>query len=393
MRDRVITSWISTVKKSVLLLGPRQVGKSTLLKSLKPDVYLNLAVEREFLTYAKDPDLLRRELNENQSAKLIAVDEIQRVPALLNSIQVLIDEGPKERKFLLSGSSARKLRGASVNLLPGRVILSHLDPLTISELGELFELERALRLGTLPGVYLDRELGDETLRSYADLYLREEVRAEGLTRNIGDYARFLDTAALLSGQWINYSKVSSDTEIPKETVRRFFSILEDTLLIHKLPSFRPREKHTRRISQRDRFVFFDVGVRNAILGIHSQKLTDDQKGSLFEQWIITQLIALDRAYRCNWKFSSYRTSGGAEVDLVIERPQDIVALEIKYGPRVSQTHTRGLESFEEFVGKYKPVVKWLCYRGEKSQQFDNGCQAYNYRDVIKKLTQDISQVA
>ncbi|MCC6220391.1 MAG: ATP-binding protein [Deltaproteobacteria bacterium] len=385
MQDRMLTNWISSVNKSVLLLGPRQVGKSTLVKQLEPDVYVNLAVESFFLAYAKDPDLLRRELEANRSAALIAIDEIQRVPALLNSVQVLIDEGMGRRRFLLTGSSARKLRQSSVNLLPGRVILAYLDPLMISELGDQFELERALRVGTLPGIFLDREMGEETLGSYAELYLREEVRAESLMRNVGDYARFLDTAALLSGQWINYSKVSSDTEIPKETIRRFFSILEDTLLIHRLCAFKPREKSTRRVSQRDRFIFFDVGVRNAILGIHGQKLSEEQKGSLFEQFMITQLISLGRAMRKNWSFSAYRTNAGAEVDLVIEREDDIIGLEIKYGTRLSTSQTTGLESFAEYVGSYKPVKKWICYRGDKPQRFNNGCEAYNYRDLFLQL--------
>jgi len=390
MQDRMVGHLVASLNKSLLLLGPRQVGKSTLIKSLKPDLYLNLASEGTFLTYAKDPDLLRRELNENASAKLVAIDEVQRVPALLNSVQVLIDDGPTDRRFLLSGSSARKLRSAGVNLLPGRVILVHLDPLMMPEMDGIFDLDRALSVGTLPGIYLDRDLGNETLSSYVDLYLREEIRAESMTRNIGDYARFLDTAALLSGQYINYSKVSSDTEISKETVRRFFSLLEDTLLIYKIPPYRGVEKTTRRVSQRDRFLFFDVGVRNAILGIHAQKLTQEQKGSLFEQWIITQLLSLSRALRSPWKFSSYRTNAGAEVDLIIERPEDIIALEIKFGTRISGEQTRGLLSFEEFAGGHKPVKKWICYRGEKAQKFDNGCVAYNYKDLILRLVDEMS---
>ena len=389
MYDRTLKAWLSTVNKSILLLGPRQVGKSTLVRSLNPDVYLNLAVERDFLAYAKDPDRLRRELEAVPQARLIAIDEIQRVPALLNSVQVLIDEGDENRKFILTGSSARRLRSSSVNLLPGRILLAHLDPLNIGEMSDSFDLERTLHLGCLPGVYSDTELGEEILGSYAELYLREEIRAESLTRKIGEYARFLDRAALLSGQRINYSKVSLDTEIPKETIRRFFALLEDTLLIHRLPPFKPKEKTSRRVSQRDRLLFFDVGVRNAILGIHSQTLTSDQRGALFEQWIILQLFTMNRAYRAKWNFSSYRTNAGAEVDLIIERPNDIIALEIKHSTSIFRSQLSGLESFEKHCKDYKPVKKWICYRGERPQSFENGSTAFNFRELLEQLASEM----
>ncbi|MEK7765830.1 MAG: AAA family ATPase, partial [bacterium] len=281
MIDRLVAPRIARSRKSVLLLGPRQTGKSTLCRALKPDLILDLADEPEYLRHAKDPHAFRRLLEGASRTRLVFVDEIQRVPSILNVIQTIIDR-PGGPRFLLTGSSARKLRRGRANLLPGRIILEPRDPLSILELGHRFSLERALQVGTLPGVYLDEQEGAEVLSTYAEVYLREEIRAEALTRDLGGFARFLDTAALTSGQWINYSKLSSDAEISRETIRRFYSILEDTLLVFRLPPFAPRHKTSRRLSQRDRFIFVDIGIRNALLGLHRRAPGPEQMGPAFE---------------------------------------------------------------------------------------------------------------
>lgn len=226
MLDRLITSRLHKASKSVLLLGARQVGKSTLIRSLKADRLINLADEELFLRFSKDPGRLKREVAAIKKPRLIVIDEVQRIPALLNSVQAILDETPGIR-FILTGSSARKLKRNGVNLLPGRIILEHLHPLTFWELAEKFDLKKILQMGSLPGIYLDPQDGAEILATYATVYLREEIQAEAMTKNLGAYARFLDVAAEASGQWINYSKMASDTEVPKETIRRFFTLLED----------------------------------------------------------------------------------------------------------------------------------------------------------------------
>lgn len=185
----------------------------------------------------------------------------------------------------------------------------------------------------LPGIFLGGPEAVDVLGTYAEVYLREEIRAEALTKNVGGYARFLDVSAIVSGQWLNYSKIASDTEIPKETVRRFVEILEDTLLLFRVHSFQPKRRISRRVSQRDRVLLFDVGVRNALLSLHRRPVSPDQTGSLFEQWFVLQALYLNRARRRGWAISSYRTEAGAEVDLVIEREDDIVGIEIKAGRR------------------------------------------------------------
>lgn len=381
MIDRLIRPRLASSRKSVLLLGPRQVGKSTLCRSLGPDRTINLADESAFISYSKDPGRLGRELAALKTPSLILIDEVQRVPALLNGVQAALDEGNRHR-FLLTGSSARKLKRRGVNLLPGRVILEHLDPLSFWELGRSFDLDRALRIGTLPGVYSDAAEGPRVLETYAAVYLREEIKAEALSRNIGGYARFLDVAAEASGRWINYSKAASDSELPKETIRRFYTILEETLVAFRLPPFQARASR-RKISQRDRFLFFDVGVRNAILGLHEQRQSPAEAGGLFEQWLILQCLALVRARRKPWTLSSYRTDAGAEVDLVIDQGDRLLAVEIKYGRGAAEGDMRGLRSLEEIA--HKPVAKRLVYRGETRQKFSRGELAVPYQEFLEEL--------
>jgi predicted AAA+ superfamily ATPase len=384
MEPRLVSDRIYRSGKNILLLGPRQVGKSTLCRSFSPQRIIDLADEQVYLSYAKDAALLKRELAA-VTAGLIVIDEVQRLPSLLNTVQSLIDNPSNSLRFILTGSSARKLKRGGANLLPGRIILEHMDPFAYSEIRGVFNLTRALQVGMLPGIYLGGEDSIATLDTYAEVYLREEIRAEALVRNLGDYARFLDIAAILSGQWLNYSKISSETEIPKETIRRYAGLLEDTLLIFRLPPFVPRGKITRRVSQRDKFLFFDVGVRNALLGIHHRPISPDQKGSTFEQWLILQIIYLNRALRKGWRLSSYRTEGGAEVDLVIEREDDILGVEIKSGRTVSRTDSRGLFSLAETVGRYKPVRMWILYTGNRRQIFENGVHVLPYLEALEEL--------
>ena len=381
MCDRVVKARILNTKKSVLLLGPRQVGKSTLCRALQPDFALDLADEETFLSHSKDPGLLKRLLAAAPQARVIFIDEIQRIPQLLNTVQALM-EAPvhPHRKFILTGSSARKLRQAGTNLLPGRVLFEWLDPLLLGEIGSQFDLERTLCVGALPGVYFDLEEGTQILSSYVEIYLREEIRAEALVRNLGGFARFLDIIALGSGQWLNYSKLSGDAEIPKETIRRFVTLLEDTLIAFRLPPY--AIEGTRRVTQRDKIFLFDVGVRNAILGIHKRALTPDQRGTVFEQWFVIQVRALLRAFKHDWRLSSYRTDAGAEVDLVLEDGEHVVGIEIKCSKTVNSSDRRGLVSLGEVLRKGKKYTKWIVFQGEKAQQFEDGTWALPFAEAL-----------
>lgn len=387
MRDRLLRARIAKSSKSVLLLGPRQVGKSTLCRSLGADLFVDLADESEFLSYTKDPARLKRECGALSGRVLVVVDEVQRVPSLLNTVQSIVDRSQATVKFVLTGSSARKLKRGGANLLPGRIILEHMDPLSVLEIEGAVDLERALRVGMLPGIYWAEEDVERVLGTYAEVYLREEIQAEAATRNLGGYARFLDVVAAASGQWINYSKLSSDIEVPKETVRRFVQLLDDTLLVFRLPAFQPGTRTSRRIVQRERVLLFDVGVRNALLGLHRSALGADQIGGVFEQWVALQVFYLNHALDKGWKLSAYRTEAGAEVDLVVETPKRTIALEIKSGRQVHAADTRGLLSLAEVAGDRRPLDKWLLFRGDRPQRFPNGVEVLPVLHGLRRLAE------
>jgi predicted AAA+ superfamily ATPase len=378
MYQRLIYPRLAASRKSLLLLGARQVGKSTLARALGPDVIINLADEPTFLAYAKDAGRLGREVAALARGSCVFIDEIQRLPSLLNTIQALIDAGHQHR-FLLTGSSARKLKRGGANLLPGRVVLEHLDPLSVWELGPAFDLDRALTVGTLPGIYADTSSPYDTLETYATVYLREEVQAEALVRDVGSYARFLDLAAEASGQWVNYSKLSSDAEIPKETVRRYYEILEDTLVAFRLSPFAPR-RSARHVSQRDRFLIFDVGVRNALLGTLRRRQTTTERGLLFEQLVLLQCLYYVRGHRLPWRVLSYRTDAGAEVDGVIDTGDVLIAIECKLARNVAHADLRGLRSFAAVA--HRPVRAFVVFTGDRAQRLADAVTAVPYLEFF-----------
>jgi len=378
---RILKQRLEKHPKSFLLLGPRQVGKSTLCADMKPDFSLNLADEETFLQHVTDPGLIKRILNGFSAPSMtILVDEVQRIPSMLNTVQALIDSN-RGFRFLLTGSSARKLRRGKANLLPGRVLIEHLPPLVYWEIADRFDLERVLRLGCLPEIYT-QDYGEEVLRSYVAGYLREEIQAEALTRDLGGYSRFLNIAAELSGQYMNYSKVASDAEIKKETVRRYMEILQDTLLVELVPSFTAVDKN-RRARQKDRFVFFDVGVRNALLGRQRGPFSREERGQLFEQWLMSQVIYYDRLYAKQWRISSYRDAAGLEIDLIIETGDRLLAIEIKSATKVHERMFTGLKRFAGLVDR--PVELILVYQGEYPQLFEGRGRALPYQHFLTEL--------
>lgn len=380
MIDRILKKELIDSPKGLVLLGPRQVGKSTLAKALKPDLQINLADEETYQAHLKDPGLIKRIVQAESEKNIIFIDEVQRIPSILNTVQALIDED-KNRKFLLTGSSARKLKRGKANLLPGRLFWKHLSPLLYWEIQNQFDLEKALTIGTLPEVYLE-DYGASLLKSYTATYLREEIQAEALTKDLAAYARFLDLAAELSGQYINYSKIASDAEINKESIRRYFEILVDTLIVEKLNSY-TRVAKERKARQKDRFIFFDLGVRNAVLGRESSRFSPEEMGFLFEQWLILQVIYLNKTYDPGWRISSYRDSRGIEVDLIIETASEFITLEIKSSKRADYKMTKNLYRFEE-IAKLK-TVKMLIYQGEEKQLLSNDCLALPYTIFLEQL--------
>ena len=379
MIERTITKTIKDSKKSILLLGPRQVGKSTLIKFLNPDLKINLSLQSEFIEFASDPDRLIKLLSSNKY-KTVFIDEIQRLPSLLNTIQYILDENEKHPKFYLTGSSARKLRKGKANLLPGRIHSYYLSPLTIKELNYNIDVDEVLSAGFLPGILTEKEKKEryKTLKSYASIYLREEIQAEALTRNIEGFSRFLFIIAAESGKFLDVSKISREARIPWKTAVRYFEILEDTLVIKRCESFSKSDR--RRLVQCPRFFFFDLGVLNALLS--NFNVSQDRIWILFEHLIFNQIVHSAENLDKDFRISSYRTEHGAEVDFILELNGKIYAIEVKASRNVGKSDLRGFQSFKEFYKK--PHKSYVAYLGNHLQKIDE-VTIFPWVELIKEL--------
>ena len=259
MIARTLGPILAASKKSFLLLGPRQTGKSTLVSSLNPDVEINLAHEPTFLEFLRNPSELEQRLRLYRDHISVFIDEVQRLPSLLNTVQFLLDQPKSRFKFYLTGSSARKLRRGQANLLPGRIHTYTLGPLSCGELGYALDVRQALSFGTLPGIWVeeDNKTREKTLRSYAATYLKEEVQAESLARNLEGFARFLNIVGGWAGQYLDLAKIATAAYIARQTAVRYFEVLEDCLLVRRVDAF--AKSLTRRLVQHPKFFFFDVG--------------------------------------------------------------------------------------------------------------------------------------
>lgn len=378
MFPRTLEIILRKTKKSVLLLGPRQTGKSTLLKSMAPDLTIDFAHEPTFLEFARDPTRLDQFLAA-QKPRLIFIDEVQRLPSLLNTVQHWIDRD-KNLKFLLSGSSARKLKRGKANLLPGRIHAFRLGPLTPTEIGKHFDLKHALSTGMLPGIYseTDQQERIRTLSTYATTYLKEEIQAEALTRDIEGFARFLFVAAACSGTFLDLAKLAQEALIVRMTAMRYFEILEDTLVASRCPPFAVSER--RRLVQHPKFYIFDPGVLNALLSNFT--VSDDRKGLLFEHFFFATLEHSFRHAEIPVRISTYRTSQGAEVDFIVQRDGKTWAVELKASRDVGKNDLRGLKSFADFYRK--PHVRCVAYWGTAERVLD-GVKILPWEKVYHEL--------
>ncbi len=360
---RLLHPILQKTKKSVLLLGPRQTGKSTLIHSLKPDLEINLADEPQFVEFLSDPSLLKQKITSKIST--VFVDEIQRLPSLLNSVQFIIDQNPK-LKFYLTGSSARKLKRGKANLLPGRIISYELGPLTIAELGKEFDLKKAMSLGLLPGIYHEENENDAKgiLKTYAITYLKEEIQAEALTRNLEGFSRFFQIMASRSGDFIDFTKFSNQAMIERTSATRYFEILKDTLVVNEVSAFTKSQK--RRLIQHPRFYFFDTGVLNGLMG--NFEISPDRIGNIFEHLVLQLILSQAKAFHQDIRISVYRTEGGAEVDFIVALNKSLYAIEVKAQKRIGSEDLRGLKSFAEFYKKAHHSI--IIYLGSDELSLD-----------------------
>jgi predicted AAA+ superfamily ATPase len=373
-------------RKSLFLFGPRQTGKSSFLRLTYPDaLYIDLLLNDNFSTLLKNPELLRKKVElhlKTSKNNIIIIDEIQKIPALLDEVHALIEKY-KDIRFILTGSSSRKLKSQGVNLLGGRASKVELFPLTYVEIkseDDSFDYLRAMTSGLLPSIF-NSENAYEDLLDYAGMYLKDEIKQEGYVRNLNAFAEFLRLAALSNTQQINFSNFANDSQVSVMTVKEYFQILEDTLLGNQISPFRHTEK--RKAMSSCKFYFFDIGVVNGL--IRRKELTEgtSEFGAAFEQLIYQELRAYLSYYRKDFKLEYWRTVDKTEVDFVIyENLKKLIAIEVKSSKKPRAKDYSGLLKLEEeFAGVKKIVVSLVPF----SFVEDNGIEIYNINDFLSLL--------
>jgi len=322
--------------------------------SQENSLFIDLLNSEQFNLYASNPPVFRQAvLSRDTAITHVVIDEIQRVPELLNDIHSIM-EGQNPPFFVMSGSSARKLKRSRANMLGGRAWTIQLFPLTHVELNDMFNLQKSLQWGTLPSVYLetDTAAAQRTLRSYVDTYLREEIMAEAIVRNIGAFLRFLPLAADANGMIVNYSNIGRETGVSYNTIKEFFRILEDTLLGFFLMPFSRSVR--KQMTKHPKFYLFDTGVQRAMLRKAAVEIAPKtfEYGKAFEHFIVVEAVRLSSYREKEYAFSFFNTANDAEVDMIIERPDgEIFAVEIKASDNPAPKTLRGLHSFKQVCDK------------------------------------------
>lgn len=350
--------------QSFFMLGPRGTGKSTLIKDLFPRaLYIDLLQPDVFRNYISRPERLRELIHANQDKKVVVIDEIQKAPQLLEAVHSLIEE-KKDIQFVLTGSSARKLKKTGANLLAGRALMKHMHPFIASELKDKFNLDEALRNGLIP-VILDSGKPTASLHAYIDLYLREEVQMEGLTRNIGNFSRFLEAASFSHGSSLNISNISRECQVERKVVEGYVHILEDLLLAFRLPVFTKRAK--RAVTQHPKFYFFDTGIYNALRPSGPLDRPQEKDGAALEGLVAQHLRAWIDYKHPDYRLFFWRTGSGTEIDFIVYGKEIFWAIEVKNTAAVRPEDIRALKTFGE---DYPEAKRILVYRGKEKLKRD-----------------------
>jgi len=364
-------------KKTFFLWGPRKVGKTTLLKSIYPNSkWLNLLKTDEFLRYSKKPSLLREELEVEKSREIVIIDEIQKVPQLLDEVHYLIEE--KKVVFGLCGSSARKVKRGHANLLGGRAVRYELFGFSAKEIGSDFDLSKALNHGYIPSHYL-HDNPSKVIRSYVNDYLKEEIMDEGLVRNLLTFSRFLESAALTDTEFVNYTNIAQDCGVSSTTVKDYFLILEDTLLGRFLPSYHKRPK--RKIKKAPKFYFADVAVVNELSKRGELRKGSELYGKAFENWCFHELYSYREYSELFFDLNYWSLSSGIEVDFILGKME--VAIEVKSSERVVNRHLKGLRELKKEHSSVKKRI--LVCLEPKVRKTEDGILILPYKNFIEML--------
>jgi len=358
-------------KRSLFLFGPRSTGKSTLLKLTLPHAaYYDLLDNEVYNRLLRRPAVIAEECSPED---IVVIDEVQKLPQLLDEAHRLISS--RGQRFVLTGSSARKLKRGASNLLAGRARWLQLFPLVSREIPN-FNLDTYLKTGGLPNIYGEEDANID-LKSYVDLYIREEVQAESLTRNIQGYARLLDVLALMNGEELNYAAIASDTGLQAKTVVNYIEILEDTLLAFRLPVFKKTKK--RKPSSRPKLYFFDVGIVHALRKSFIDEIPPELFGKVFEHFIVLEVRACTAYYLHPEELTFWRSRTGFEVDLIIG---ETAAIEIKAARFITDKHLKGIRALkEEFLMKRYIVVS----RDSSRRNTEDGIDILPWDQFLEEL--------
>ena len=364
----------NTHNDSTFVWGARQVGKTTLIRKTYPDaIYYDLLQAKDFDRLLRNPGLLSEDLATKNNGDTVIIDEVQKIPQLLDEVHSLIFN--KEIRFILCGSSPRKLKRYGANLLGGRALKEILYPLVSAEIPD-FDVHKAVRYGMLPRHYLISDPW-KRLSAYIGVYLNEEIREEALSRHLKTFSRFMEIAAFSNGEIVIYKNIAQDCGIDYRTVKEYFEILVDTLVGYMIPSFTHTKK--RRSIQAPKFYYFDVGIANYLRNRYNIQFGSVDFGHAFEHFIIQELIAYLGYNEKKEQLSYWRTCSGYEVDVIIGDGR--VAIEIKSVEEIQSRHTKGLKAFQEEF----PNCRLITVSFDSRCRIINGVEVFPVNEFLKKL--------
>jgi len=376
--DEFTERFFSAPADSFFIFGPRGTGKSTWLKKTFPDAYtVDLLDDRTFREHLAHPERIKQIVEGNPQTRRYIIDEIQKAPAILDSIHGLIEKY-KTHQFIMTGSSARKLRRGGVNLLAGRALLTHFHPFMAAELGSDFSLDVAFTNGLIPLVLSANEPG-KALDAYIALYLKEEVKEEGLVREIGAFARFLEAISFSHGSILNLSNIARECHVSRKVVENYVSIIEDLLLGYKLPVFTKRAR--RAMTAQPKFYLFDAGVYTHLRPKGPLDSPDKIGGTALEGLVLQHLKAWCDYSEDQVDCYFWRSRGGSEVDFILYGEHHFHAIEVK---NAKQIHPKSLRSLKAFQSDYPEASAIFLYRGTERRMVD-GIPCWPVDDFLRQL--------
>ena len=387
MENHLISRLLHVPDYSFFLFGPRGVGKTTYLRGVMNDaIFFDLLDASLYLELSQTPGTLEAMIGKRPRDSWVVIDEIQKIPALLDEVHRLIEN--KGWKFVLCGSSARKLRRGGVNLLAGRAVTRNLDAFSFAELGHAFDIEFSLEWGLLPKVQTNRDNAADFLSAYVDTYLKEEIKEEGIVRRLPPFLRFIGIAGQLNGQLVNGQNIAREAGVPRSSVDVYFSILEDTLLGHFLPAYRPRAKV--REQTHPKFFWFDPGVARAAAGLLFDPVDRIWKGSSLETMILHELKVHNHTEGKHRGIYFYRTGSGVEIDFVVETKKrqqltipHVVCLEVKLAEKWDRRWERPMRSLSDHEGIHVDRMIGV-YTGARSYHYD-GVDVLPVKEFLEQL--------